>query len=198
MVVYRTTNLINGKIYIGQDSHNNPKYLGSGLLLKRAINKYGIDNFVKDILEVCKSKEDLNKREIFWIEKLNPVYNIAKGGNGGDTLSNHPDLELIKNKLKGKVPYHKGKKRPNQTGDKNPAKRKDVREKIRQSKLDNPTQMFGDDNPAKRLDVREKISAGISESWKTRESIKCPHCDKESINASGMYRWHFENCKHKS
>ena len=40
MIIYKTTNLINHKIYIGQDSNNNPNYLGSGHLVKQAINKY--------------------------------------------------------------------------------------------------------------------------------------------------------------
>jgi hypothetical protein len=42
--IYKTTNLINGKIYIGKRSHKNPekdKYLGSGNVLKQAISKYG-------------------------------------------------------------------------------------------------------------------------------------------------------------
>ena len=197
MIIYKTTNLVNGNFYIGQDSKNNTKYLGSGTLLKRAIAKYGIDNFIKEVLEVCISKEELDKKEIFWIEKLKPVYNIAKGGSGGDTLSAHPNLESIKTKLKGRVSYHKGKKRPEQSGENNPAKRPEVREKIRQAKLENPTQMFGDTNPAKRLEVRDKISKNISKSWENRIPIKCPHCDKESINASGMTRWHFDNCKYK-
>jgi hypothetical protein len=65
MIIYKTTNLINGKIYIGKDSKNNSKYLGSGLLLKRAILKYGKENFKKEILEECSSIEELNQREIF-------------------------------------------------------------------------------------------------------------------------------------
>ena len=37
MIVYKTINLVNGKIYVGQDLHNNPKYIGSGLILKNSI-----------------------------------------------------------------------------------------------------------------------------------------------------------------
>ena len=70
MIIYKTTNLINGKFYIGQDSKNDPLYLGSGKLLHKAIKKYGIGNFRKDILEHCVSKRELNEREIFWITEL--------------------------------------------------------------------------------------------------------------------------------
>lgn len=47
MIIYKTTNLINGKIYIGFDSHNNPEYFGSGKLIKMALKKYGTSNFKK-------------------------------------------------------------------------------------------------------------------------------------------------------
>ncbi len=103
MIIYKTTNLVNGKIYIGQDSNNNPNYLGSGKILHQAIEKYGIDRFQKDIIEECDSKEMLNEREIYWIDfhkstNRNIGYNIALGGQGGDTISKHPDRDLIRQK----------------------------------------------------------------------------------------------------
>lgn len=93
MVIYITTNLINGKFYIGKDVANNPSYLGSGLLLKKAIRRYGINNFKKEILEICDSQELLCEREKYWINKLKSTdrkigYNIAEGGTGGDTFTN--------------------------------------------------------------------------------------------------------------
>ena len=63
MIIYKTSNLINGRIYVGKDKHNNPKYLGSGNILNQAINKYGIENFQKEILEYCNTEEELNDRE---------------------------------------------------------------------------------------------------------------------------------------
>jgi len=44
MIIYKTTNLINGKYYIGKDKYNNPSYLGSGFILYQAIKKYGKEN----------------------------------------------------------------------------------------------------------------------------------------------------------
>lgn len=49
MIIYKTTNLINNKIYIGQDSKNNPEYLGSGLKLLKALIK--VKNFQKKQLK---------------------------------------------------------------------------------------------------------------------------------------------------
>lgn len=97
-IIYKTTNLINGKIYVGSDISNIPSYLGSGKILKCAIKKYGKDNFQKEILDICSfsMKEDLSnlheiinwldEKERFWIKKINSQdknigYNIADGGH---------------------------------------------------------------------------------------------------------------------
>jgi len=100
MLIYKTTNQVNGKIYIGQDKYNNPNYLGSGKILHLAFQKYGIENFKKEIIEECESVELLNEREKFWISYYKSTdrgigYNIALGGNGGDTLSKHPNKKEI-------------------------------------------------------------------------------------------------------
>lgn len=90
MIIYKTTNKINGKIYVGKDAANDPTYIGSGMLLASAIKKYGRENFVKTIIEVCESLQQLDEREVYWIRTLNATdrhigYNIAKGGTGGNT-----------------------------------------------------------------------------------------------------------------
>jgi group I intron endonuclease len=83
MIIYKTTNLINGKSYVGQQSTDIKTYLGSGKILEFAIKKYGVENFKKEIIEECLTREELNKREIYWIKKLNPDYNLHPGGYGG-------------------------------------------------------------------------------------------------------------------
>jgi group I intron endonuclease len=96
MIIYKTTNIINGKIYIGKDEKNDSKYLGSGKILKAAIKKYGRSNFSKEVLEQCNSRIELCEREKYWIEIYNSQnpqigYNIAVGGSGGDTFSGQDD-----------------------------------------------------------------------------------------------------------
>lgn len=98
MEIYMTINLINNKKYVGRDAKSNPKYLGSGYLLKKAIKKYGKENFIKITLELLpkeSTKEELRIREYYWLEKFNVsedsnFYNISmkNGGMGiGDTHS---------------------------------------------------------------------------------------------------------------
>lgn len=88
--VYMTTNNVNGKRYIGQRKYYGryDTYLGSGRILLLAIEKYGKENFTREILEECDTKEALNEREQYWIDYYNAdtselFYNIEKGGEGG-------------------------------------------------------------------------------------------------------------------
>lgn len=92
MFVYKTTNLVNGKIYIGQHSTNNLKdnYKGSGKLLKSAILKYGEGNFTTQIIRFSKSRAELNKLEKELIKHYNSRcldigYNLHHGGFGGNS-----------------------------------------------------------------------------------------------------------------
>jgi len=100
MIIYKTTNLVNNKIYVGKDSRNRSTYLGSGLRLRRAVKKYGRDNFKKDILEIC-NNDDWQQREIHWIKTLNSrnsdiSYNIAEGGEGTGHGKKHSNETKIK------------------------------------------------------------------------------------------------------
>jgi group I intron endonuclease len=105
--VYKTTNLINNKIYVGQhEGEFTSTYKGSGRYFRNALNKYGSDNFSVKVLEYCDDANTLNEREIYWIAYYKDhgfiMYNISKGGDGGDTYSglSDDDKEAIKNKLR--------------------------------------------------------------------------------------------------
>lgn len=89
--IYETTNLINNKKYRGKRvtkcTNLEPSYLGSGKLLKLAVEKYGKQNFKREIIDFADSIEDLNKLEEKyvnqeWVKSPN-TYNMKLGGNGG-------------------------------------------------------------------------------------------------------------------
>lgn len=120
--IYLVANCINDKYYIGQHKYNTTNqpdeipeevleayrkshdhdmfsidinYLGSGTLLKSAINRYGRDKFyVEDILDIASCKNELDALEEWWIFNYrclgHKLYNIAPGGSGGDIISNLP------------------------------------------------------------------------------------------------------------
>jgi group I intron endonuclease len=104
MIIYKTTNLINGKFYIGQDSNNNSDYLGSGTAFKLSLKKYGKENFIKETLEVCSTQEHLNEKEKYWIKETKAIelgYNLAEGGFGVSNMSDEIKQKISKSK-KGK------------------------------------------------------------------------------------------------
>jgi len=92
--IYKTTNNITGKFYVGKQSSNRTYYLGSGKLLQRAIVKHGKNNFTKIILEDNLTAEQASVREQYWIKETgalsNQGYNMNTGGAGGDN-SRHID-----------------------------------------------------------------------------------------------------------
>lgn len=94
-IIYKTTNLINGKIYVGQH-HNSADdgYLGSGIYFQTIIKEFGRENFIRETIEYCIST-NLNTRETFWIKELDAMnpevgYNRCVGGQGGWVGKNHP------------------------------------------------------------------------------------------------------------
>ena len=91
--IYKATNKENGKFYIGKT--NRPKlhmristhmyyanHKNSNLPFSNALRKYGRDGFCWEIIDEC-SKENIGEREIYWIDKLKPEYNVTLGGDGG-------------------------------------------------------------------------------------------------------------------
>ena len=99
--IYKTTNKINGTIYIGKRKGEfTSSYKGSGKYLRRALNKYGDCNFFVEVIEYCETLEIQNEREQFWIAYYRnldvSMYNIARGGDGGDLVSCLPQTERLR------------------------------------------------------------------------------------------------------
>jgi hypothetical protein len=123
--IYKTTNLKNGKFYIGMHSTNNldDGYLGSGNRLRRAIRKYGKANFKLEILEFFKSRNELASREKDLVNEdllKDPLcMNLKIGGNGGFTKeqvyaglksANENRLVLLKENTEFKTKFSKAVK----------------------------------------------------------------------------------------
>lgn len=87
--IYRITNIITGSYYIGCHSSKSldDNYYGSGVRLKRSIAKYGIENFKKEILVICKDREEkfAVEKQLITEELLNDplCLNLGPGGKGG-------------------------------------------------------------------------------------------------------------------
>jgi hypothetical protein len=124
--LYKTTNTLTGKFYIGVHSTSNldDGYIGSGKQIKDAIKKYGRDVFVREILEYFESREKAFIRESEIVTedfiKNSNNYNMGIGGLGGNTKTEEIKRQVSK-KLKGRVftEEHSKKKSLAQTGEKN-------------------------------------------------------------------------------
>ena len=115
--IYLTIDLKNGKGYIGQHKIYNQKtldqdYIGSGVIISNIKKKYGLKRFNRQILCFCESLEELNEKEIYYINYFNAIesenfYNIASGGHNGNafagkTLEEMREIsEKISKKFKG-------------------------------------------------------------------------------------------------
>ena len=108
--IYRITNLANGKTYIGQHKYKklDDFYMGSGVLIKRAIKKHGIENFKKEILySRIQYRETADDMERFAIAKERAIgkaeYNLANGGQGGNQgiKLSEETKQKISEKMKG-------------------------------------------------------------------------------------------------
>ena len=87
--LYRVTNTKNGMVYIGIHSTDDldDDYMGSGTFLREEQEKYGIENFKKEILEFFDSREELSYREWEIVDEefvqRSDTYNLVLGGDGG-------------------------------------------------------------------------------------------------------------------
>lgn len=126
--IYKITNKLNGKIYIGKHQTENPNdpYYGSGKAIKDAIRKHGKENFIKEILFDFDTEDAMNlkERELITEEFVarEDTYNLGVGGEGGAHFKGkkHSDEARSRIKqtnkerdwsfLKGRLPHNKGKK----------------------------------------------------------------------------------------
>ncbi len=93
--IYKTTNILSGRYYIGMHSTDNLQdgYLGSGNRLRLAVRKHGKENFKREILEFCETREELKKREreVVTLDEISKeeCMNLVIGGEGGLSTAEH-------------------------------------------------------------------------------------------------------------
>jgi len=210
MWIYKITNEINNKIYIGQtvrsierrwsghkwEALNSQKYA-----LHRAMHKHGIENFKIEILAETDSKEDLDRLEKKYIKEYNSFvnqngYNMTEGGEGsipteearlnmsmakkGRKLSEE-HIAKMRAALKGKKLSEEHKAKTSATL-KGRSRPEETKAKISAA------------HKGKKLS--EEHRKKLSKIYTDRPKVICPHCPK-SGSQSIMARWHFDNCKLK-
>ena len=113
MIIYKATNKLDGKCYIGQSTFDLDKRKGEHLknsqrqrpryYIHNAIKKHGMENFDWEVIAECETREELNKAEVEFIKQYNSLapngYNCVMMASGGDTFTNHPKRERIRKRI---------------------------------------------------------------------------------------------------
>jgi group I intron endonuclease len=151
--VYCTHNKVNGKKYIGSSRKNkiDPKYYGSGKLIKQAIKKYGVNNFYRVIL--WEGKGDAREIEEYWLEYFDCANNDLFYNMTNDARGNNLHKKVTKKEIQQKIKESWKNKTPEEI--------KSMGEKVRQQKTGKP-------NPKKGKSDGPK--PGVSQSHKGRKS----------------------------
>lgn len=189
--IYKITNKINGKFYVGQSVDIKRRWKEhkiisreENLSIKKAIKKYGVENFDFSILEEC-NIEILNQQEEYYISMLNPKYNRTKGGVGakGHFLSDETKSVLRdKGKLQWVILSDEDKSLRISKNLKGPRKGHLVHDSTREKlRAYNKGKKQSAETIKKRMDTFEKIG----HNWinQNREkSIYCIELDKKFIS----------------
>jgi group I intron endonuclease len=145
MIIYQITNKITNDFYIGKTKRKlsqrfyQHKYdsleRNSQTHLHRAIRKYGFENFFIEQVDTASNISDLNEKEISYIEKKSPKYNMTKGGDGGDVSQSPNYIKSQKNKSYKHTEETKQKIRKAHIGKSKPPITEKHKNIIRQSNL---------------------------------------------------------------
>jgi group I intron endonuclease len=180
--IYKIVNLINGKIYIGshKTKNLNDSYMGSGKYLKYAQEKYGIENFTKEILFVFDTPDEMYQKESELVNldflSTENTYNLKVGGFGGfDYINENENLRVEKNK---KARNNADKSIKLKYGVDNPSQIKHVREKLSSIMTERRKRGFN---------VMPPSFAGKKHSLETKLKIKESNQGKQVGNLNSQY-----------
>lgn len=180
MIIYKATNLINGKGYIGlsqqtldkrREKHYNDAKYGPCYYFQRALRKYKKRDWEWIILDTCNTKEEAGILEQKYIAEYGTFgggYNLTTGGESGWEIGEETRKKLSESHI----------------GVSNGPHSAETKRKI------------GAAHKGKKVEHTAETREKMSMTAKNLTPVTCPHCDK-SGKKSVMVRWHFDNCKWK-
>lgn len=208
--IYEITNIRNGMSYIGvrscSKSIERDKYMGSGVALKEAISKEGINNFKKSIIQTFDTREQALEAERKIVNKeyvmRKDTYNVREGGQDGSM----PDeaKRRISDANKGRTPWNKGIPRTSEERKKmsesmlgSKAWNKGIPRTVEEKKKMSESRLSGEYySPFKGKTFTEEQLARIKEKVKNQPRSKCIYCGTVTTN-SNIKQYHNEKCKKK-
>jgi len=216
-ILYLTTNIINGKQYIGSHLTDNPEdeYIGSGKLIKNAIKKYGKENFRREILKECETIEEARKLEESSIKKYNTLYPCGynlhpEGGNMKDDNLPEYHKKRIGDALRGKKRDPKIGRKIRKIRIKNDSYKlsNEHKEKLRVANIGENNPNWGKSKSSETIERIRESNLGKLRSEETRKNMSkgqigkkyqrviCEYC-KSNVASNVYSRYHGEKCKNK-
>lgn len=193
--VYKTTNLINSKEYIGVHKSiniNRDKYIGSGKLIRKAIQRYGHENFSREILGEFETYEEAFELEKQLVTdefvKLDTNYNIAPGGIGGmGRIPCTPEMRLLISKMSkiniAKLTPEQRKARGIKSGEMQRGRTKFTHDHLRQSGIKHSDRFKNDPM------LRHFISTQMKNLWATQREKMMIAREKTSVKLRGRTKY---------
>lgn len=210
--IYQTINKVNGKKYIGKHKTEDldDEYLGSGIVLARAIEKYGRDSFEKHILFVFDNEQDMNDKEADLITAdvimSEEYYNVALGGSGGAIVlkPDHPLYESTCRRISEAqqkrssdmsriTKQNHESKRVGMYGKTQSEYQRSVVSAMQKGKSKSPDQIA-----KQKKTIKETMSNPSyihPNKGKKKPTYVCNYCNKEVGGRSNYERYHGDNCK---
>lgn len=202
--VYKTTNLVNGKFYVGKHSTTNldDGYLGSGKVIRDAIKKYGKESFKREILDLFESEEAAYEFEATVVNHKDPLsYNVSHGGVGSPFghVQQKEHVAKITRANTGKIRSEETRKRlrDSHMGKKLPEEQKArIGLALRGHEVSLETRIAISNKKKGQLrsdEQKERIRIGIEKNKHKNRKV-CPYCGRE-FSLSMFARWHGDKCK---
>lgn len=201
--VYKITNTVNDKIYIGvhKTENINDSYKGSGTIIRNAHKKYGKENFIKEILAVFSTKEEAYNLEKELVNEefitRGDTYNLKPGGEGGWEFVNDNKLNIVScDEVKAKISrsqkerYANGAKAWN-VGLSMPGHGI----KSKESRIKNGNSFSGDKNPMFGKNVKDFMTESAIKDWSNNISksntgkVRTKEAKKKYSEAAKSRKW---------
>jgi len=190
-IVYKTTCKVNGKFYIGKHTTTdiNDGYLGSGTTIRRAIAKYGYENFEREVLGVYDTEDEAYAAEAEIVTKdlmeSELCYNNRTGGDG-NYLQSENTKQSISKTLTGTVKTDATK-----------AKMSEARKGVNTWSKGRVRAQWERDKISKTMKGRPCLNGdAVREANLKREKHECPHCGIK-CEIGSYNRWHGDKCRRK-
>lgn len=219
--VYKTTNMLNGRFYIGvhKTKNLNDKYLGSGKLIQQAVSKYGAEHFNREILKFFPSyiealayEKELVTEDLI---KEGVCYNLVVGGGKPPIMIGEDNPRYGKKSPESSLRMTLNNPGRGKFGEDSPSFNRvsvvDSNGETMAVYKDDPRYLSGELTHVNKgkITVRDKsgnvfhvtkddpryLSGEVSHATKNRV-LECPYCHK--VGGNSMKRWHFENCRLKN